>query len=138
MVAAWHFSGCGLLGGYYLGVRSALCRRCVPRPLYDAAESRLAGASAGSLAAAAIACSANTADTMSAFESIAERVREQTMLGFDLLALVRREADLLLPDDAHARCTGKLAIFVTDVSSAPAPKLEPAAARALRHARRAS
>jgi hypothetical protein len=121
----WHFTGCGLLGGYYLGVRSALRRRGVPRSLYDASASRLAGASAGSLAAAAVVSDASAATTMNVFEKIAEEVRVSTILGCNVLERVRREVDSLLPEDAHERCTGRLAVLITDASSAWAPKLLP-------------
>ena len=71
---AWTFTGCGLLGGYYLGVWHALSRPTVPRALFDAQTSRFHGASAGALISAAIASGCRRADTTNAFERIAEAV----------------------------------------------------------------
>ena len=121
----WSFTGCGLLGGYYLGVWHALSRPSVPSALFDASASSFSGASAGALVSTAIASGCSHDATTSAFERIAEHVRAAGLLRCDLLALVRAEAEALLPEDAHERSRGRLSVLATDCSGAP-PFLRPA------------
>ena len=87
----WSFTGCGLLGGYYLGAWHALSRPNVPSALFDASASNFSGASAGALVSTAIASGCSHESTTRAFERIAERVRAAGLLRCDLLALVRTE-----------------------------------------------
>ena len=148
----WNFTGCGLLGGYYLGAWHALSRPNVPSALFSASASSFSGASAGALVSTAIASGCSHESTTSAFERIAERVRAAGLLRCDLLALVRTEvrtgtpaflqppapplhrlctasappqAEALLPEDAHERSRGRLSVLATDCKGAP-PFLRPA------------
>ena len=144
----WSFTGCGLLGGYYLGAWHALSRPNVPSALFDASASNFSGASAGALVSTAIASGCSHESTTCAFERIAERVRAAGLLRCDLLALVRTEvrpgtatpwyllhrlctasalpqAEALLPEDAHERSRGRLSVLATDCKGAP-PFLRPA------------
>jgi len=116
---AWTFTGCGLLGGYYLGVFHALSRKSVPRTLFDAQSSRLHGASAGALVSAAMASGCPLAETTDAFERIAAGVRKDGLLRCALLALVRAEAEALLPEDAHERVGDRLSVLATDAGAVP-------------------
>jgi len=120
----WSFTGCGLLGGYYLGAWHALSRPNVPSALFDASASSFSGASAGALVSTAIASGCSHESTTRAFERIAERVRAAGLLRCDLLALVRTEAEALLPEDAHERSRGRLSVLATDCKGAP-PFLRP-------------
>ena len=114
-----------MLGGYYLGAWRALSRPNVPSALFDASTSSFSGASAGALVSTAIASGCSHDSTTSAFERIAERVRAAGLLRCDLLALVRAEAEALLPEDAHERSCGRLSVLATDCKGAP-PFLHPA------------
>mmetsp|Transcript_62653 Transcript_62653/g.186411 ORF Transcript_62653/g.186411 Transcript_62653/m.186411 type:complete len:266 (+) Transcript_62653:102-899(+) len=115
----WAFNGCGFLGGYYLGVWERLSRRCVPRALFDASTTKLVGASAGSLVTAAIASGCTVEATTAAFESIATTVRTIGIHRCSVLELVRCEAEKLLAEDAHERCSDRAAVIITDASSLP-------------------
>ena len=97
----WSFTGCGLLGGYYLGAWHALSRPNVPSALFDASASNFSGASAGALVSTAIASGCSHESTTSAFERIAERVRAAGLLRCDLLALVRTEVRTGTPAFLH-------------------------------------
>ena len=116
---SWTMTGCGLLGGYYLGVWNALSRPNVPRALFDARASRIHGASAGALVGAAIVSGVSHADTTDAFERIAEAVRPVGLLCCPILAIIRTEAEKLLPEDAHELATGRLSVLATDAGAAP-------------------
>ena len=97
----WSFTGCGLLGGYYLGAWHALSRPNVPSALFSASASSFSGASAGALVSTAIASGCSHESTTSAFERIAERVRTAGLLRCDLLALVRTEVRTGTPAFLH-------------------------------------
>ncbi|KAG8192376.1 hypothetical protein JTE90_029103 [Oedothorax gibbosus] len=106
------FAGCGFLGIYHVGVASCF-RQYAPHVLV----SKIAGASVGSVAAAALICDVSLGQTTSDILAVAVKARSQT-LGplsprFDLNTLLKERLENALPVDAHNRCSGRLFISVT-------------------------
>ncbi|CAL1263795.1 unnamed protein product [Larinioides sclopetarius] len=106
------FAGCGFLGIYHVGVASCF-REYAPHVLV----SKIAGASVGSVAAAALICDVSLGQTTTDILSVAVKARSQT-LGplsprFDLNAILRERLENALPENAHILCSGRLFISVT-------------------------
>ncbi|GBM20362.1 Patatin-like phospholipase domain-containing protein 2 [Araneus ventricosus] len=106
------FAGCGFLGIYHVGVASCF-REYAPHVLV----SKIAGASVGSVAAAALICDVSLGQTTTDILSVAVKARSQT-LGplsprFDLNAILRERIENALPENAHILCSGRLFISVT-------------------------
>ncbi|GFS68541.1 patanin-like phospholipase domain-containing protein atgl-1 [Trichonephila clavipes] len=106
------FAGCGFLGIYHVGVASCF-RQYAPHVLV----SKIAGASVGSVAAAALICDVSLGQTTTDILSVAVKARSQT-LGplsprFDLNAILRERIENALPENAHILCSGRLFISVT-------------------------
>lgn len=109
------FSGCGFLCIYHVGVASCF-KRYAPHILVD----KIAGASAGSLAACALICSVPLGESTTDVLRIAGEARSRT-LGplhprFDLNKILHEGLVKLLPEDAHLRCNGRLHVSVTRCS----------------------
>lgn len=109
------FSGCGFLGIYHVGVASAF-REYVPQICLG----KIAGASAGSLAAAALACEVPLGETTTYILRVAVRARHRALgplhPGFDINGIIHDGLCKLLPENAHKLCSGRLFISLTRVS----------------------
>ncbi|XP_067129688.1 patatin-like phospholipase domain-containing protein 2 [Centruroides vittatus] len=106
------FSGCGFLCIYHVGVASCF-KRYAPHILVD----KIAGASAGALAACALICNVPLGESTSDVLRIAGEARAR-VLGplhprFDLNKILYEGLIRLLPEDAHLRCTGRLHVSLT-------------------------
>ncbi|KAF8764621.1 patatin-like phospholipase domain-containing protein 2 [Argiope bruennichi] len=106
------FAGCGFLGIYHVGVASCF-REYAPHVLV----SKIAGASVGSVAAAALICDVSLGQTTTDILSVAVKARSQT-LGplsprFDLNSILKERLENALPENAHILCSGRLFISVT-------------------------
>ncbi|XP_035222796.1 patatin-like phospholipase domain-containing protein 2 [Stegodyphus dumicola] len=106
------FAGCGFLGIYHVGVASCF-REYAPHLLVT----KIAGASVGSIAAAALICDVSLGQTTTDILSIAVKARSRT-LGplnprFDLNSLVKENLEKALPLNAHELCNNRLFISVT-------------------------
>ena len=115
MALAFSFSGCGLLAGYHIGAWSRLARETTLNPH----RAPLIGCSGGALVAGALAAGVSVNDAAAAMQNIVDGVRAAGFGGIlrtDLLRLVRSELKRVLPADAHAQCSGRLAVCVTDAS----------------------
>ncbi|XP_078497356.1 omega-hydroxyceramide transacylase-like isoform X2 [Lissotriton helveticus] len=111
------FSGSGFLVVYQLGVIQAL-RDLAPEILRSAAG--VYGASAGSLAAAAVVCGGNLEDFKNEIIEEAKKARE-TMCGplrpsYNLLHMLRKGLYRLMPANAHQLASGRLHIALTRLS----------------------
>ncbi|XP_003740441.1 patatin-like phospholipase domain-containing protein 2 [Galendromus occidentalis] len=108
-------SGCGFLGLYHVGVISAFHEYarhlCV---------NRIAGASAGSLAAACLICDVAFGEATTSILRLAVQARRRALgpfhPGFDINALLYDIFIKILPDNAHELCSGRLYISLTRVS----------------------
>lgn len=109
------FSGCGFLGIYHVGVASAF-REYVPQMCLG----KICGASAGSLAAAALACEVPLGETTTYILRVAVRARQRALgplhPGFDINGIIHDSLCKLLPENAHKVCSGRLFISLTRVS----------------------
>lgn len=109
------FSGCGFLGIYHVGVASAF-REYVPQICLG----KICGASAGSLAAAALACEVPLGETTTYILRVAVRARQRALgplhPGFDINGIIHDSLCKLLPENAHKLCSGRLFISLTRVS----------------------
>ncbi|XP_069484238.1 patatin-like phospholipase domain-containing protein 2 isoform X1 [Ambystoma mexicanum] len=111
------FAGCGFLGVYHVGVASCLQERA-PRLIYGA--TRIYGASAGALNAAALVCGACLAECCSDVMEVAKEARKRNLgplhPSFNLVKILKNGLYRNLPEDAHLRASGKLCISLTRVS----------------------
>ena len=117
---AYSFSGCGLLASYHLGVWDALTHR--GSHAFNPTTKPLIGASGGALVAGVMTSGVVLSDASDALRRIVAdilSVGTGGILRVDLLSLVRRELERLLPEDAHERCNGKVTVCVSDVSKLP-------------------
>ncbi|GIY44082.1 patatin-like phospholipase domain-containing protein 2 [Caerostris darwini] len=106
------FAGCGFLGIYHVGVASCF-REYAPHVLV----SKIAGASVGSVAAAALICDVSLGQTTTDILSVAVKARSRS-LGplnprFDLNSILRERLENALPENAHILCSGRLFVSVT-------------------------
>uniref|UniRef100_A0A2R5L4D9 triacylglycerol lipase n=1 Tax=Ornithodoros turicata TaxID=34597 RepID=A0A2R5L4D9_9ACAR len=109
------FAGCGFLGIYHVGVASALreyaSQVCV---------GKIAGASAGSLAAAALICDVPCGESTTYVLHIAVKARQRALgpfhPGFDVDSIIHEGLSNLLPDNAHKLCSGRLYVSLTRIS----------------------
>ncbi|KAL1426086.1 hypothetical protein MTO96_018560 [Rhipicephalus appendiculatus] len=109
------FAGCGFLGIYHIGVASAF-REYAPQICLN----KIAGASAGSLAAAALACEVPLGETTTYVLRVAVRARQRALgplhPGFDINGIIHDGLCKLLPENAHKLCSGRLHVSLTRVS----------------------
>ncbi|CAL4121904.1 unnamed protein product [Meganyctiphanes norvegica] len=109
------FSGCGFLGVYHIGVAACL-KKYAPQVL----QNKISGASAGSLAAAAVICDGSLGTMMAKFLHFVKEAHKRPLGAFcptfDMDHLLRGAMEEVLPADAHIRCSGRLIVSVTRVS----------------------
>ncbi|GAX82107.1 hypothetical protein CEUSTIGMA_g9535.t1 [Chlamydomonas eustigma] len=104
------FSGGGFLLPYYLGNIRALRRI----GLVKAGGTHVGGSSAGSLAAAVIACGLSIKEVLPAVRAMMADCREKGVFR-RLGPRLRSQLEAILPEDAHIRCTGITHIAITKV-----------------------
>lgn len=111
------FAGCGFLGVYHIGVSSCLQERA---PHLISGATRIYGASAGALNAAALACGACLAQCCADALELAKEARKRNLgplhPNFNLVKVLKNGLHRNLPEDAHLRVSGKLCISLTRVS----------------------
>ncbi|EDO34170.1 predicted protein [Nematostella vectensis] len=108
------FAGCGFLGVYHLGVAAGLSKSA---PRFLKSIEAFAGASAGSLIAAALATSVPLEQCSHFVQDLAKEARKKP-LGpinpeFDLIGYLRGGLEKFLPHDGHEMATGRLYVSVT-------------------------
>lgn len=115
-VIGFSFSGGGFLLPYHLACIRALkdIGLLVQHSDGQGTPQQVGGASAGSLAAAVVACDLDLDVVDEAVDEMTEECRRQgtwTRLG----PCLRLRLDKLLPEDAHVRCSGRLHVAVSKV-----------------------
>uniref|UniRef100_V5GTR4 triacylglycerol lipase n=1 Tax=Anoplophora glabripennis TaxID=217634 RepID=V5GTR4_ANOGL len=108
------FAGCGFLGIYHVGV--ACCfRKYAPHLLLN----KISGASAGAIAACCLICDLPIGEMTSDVLKVAIEARSRSLgafsPSFNIHRLLLEGLEKFLPDDAHARVSGKLHISLTRV-----------------------
>ena len=107
------FCGGGFLGAYHVGAASELAAR---RPHW-LRRAPVAGASAGALVGAAICCGIDLEALREDIHAMADAARGPlgalNPLGPSLVALAAAKLEQRLPDDAHARCAGRLHVAIS-------------------------
>ncbi|XP_076454029.1 patatin-like phospholipase domain-containing protein 4 [Babylonia areolata] len=113
--------GCGFIGVYHLGVVSCLLKH---GPSFLARVDRVAGASAGALAAALLVTAPSLRNVQMSTElvtALAKKVRRKPLgaltPGYQLTKELERLLDRVLPHDAHLLARGRLHVSLTDVST---------------------
>ncbi|XP_041071924.1 patatin-like phospholipase domain containing 3 [Carcharodon carcharias] len=110
------FAGCGFLGVYHVGVASSI-QEHAPYLIRDA--SRIYGASAGALTAAAVVCGAPLDTCCADVMKIAKEARKRNLgplhPSFNLVKIIRNGLFRNLPENAHQLATGRLCISLTRV-----------------------
>ncbi|XP_072001468.1 patatin-like phospholipase domain-containing protein 2 [Engystomops pustulosus] len=111
------FAGCGFLGVYHVGVSSCLQERA---PHLITAASKIYGASAGALNAAALVCGCCLAQCCSDVMEVAKEARKRNLgplhPSFNLVKILKNGLYRNLPENAHELASGKLCISLTRVS----------------------
>lgn len=106
------FSGCGFLCIYHAGVCAAI-KEYAPQ----LQQNKMAGASAGSIAAAGLLCNVCISEATSTILKVVTQARSRALgalhPAFNLIEVVRANLDATLPDNAHELCTGRLQISLT-------------------------
>ncbi|VDM51290.1 unnamed protein product [Toxocara canis] len=115
------FAGCGFLCIYHAGVCAAV-KEYAPQ----LQRNKMAGASAGSIAAAGLICNICISQATSTILKVVTQVAASSVLisarsralgalhpSFNLIEVVRANLDATLPDNAHELCTGRLQISLT-------------------------
>ncbi|KAF8065656.1 KIN4A [Scenedesmus sp. PABB004] len=103
------FSGSGFLILYFTGVVASL----QAAGALSASSTHVAGSSGGALTAAAVCAGVPPERQRAANLALAARCRPSLACRGDLDRAVRGALDALLPADAAARCTGRLAVGLT-------------------------
>ncbi|KAM5170249.1 patatin-like phospholipase domain-containing protein 2 [Mantella aurantiaca] len=111
------FAGCGFLGVYHVGVSSCLQERA-PHLITEA--TKIYGASAGALNAAALVCGCCLAECCSDVMEVAKEARKRNLgplhPSFNLVKILKNGLYRNLPENAHELASGKLCISLTRVS----------------------
>ncbi|XP_073506108.1 patatin-like phospholipase domain-containing protein 2 [Phyllobates terribilis] len=111
------FAGCGFLGVYHVGVSSCLQEKA-PHLITEA--TKIYGASAGALNAAALVCGCCLADCCSDVMEVAKEARKRNLgplhPSFNLVKILKNGLYRNFPENAHERASGKLCISLTRVS----------------------
>ncbi|CAH2278338.1 patatin-like phospholipase domain-containing 2 [Pelobates cultripes] len=111
------FAGCGFLGVYHVGVSSCLQERA-PRLITEA--TKIYGASAGALNAAALVCGCCLAECCSDVMEVAKEARKRNLgplhPSFNLVKILKNGLYRNLPANAHELASGRLCISLTRVS----------------------
>ncbi|XP_055294234.1 patatin-like phospholipase domain-containing protein 4 [Moschus berezovskii] len=110
------FAACGFLGIYHLGAASALCKH--GRKLMKDVNA-FAGASAGSLVAAALLTAPQKIEECNKFTyDFAEEIRRQSFgaltPGYDFMARLRSGVESILPANAHELAHGRLYVSISN------------------------
>ncbi|XP_076369556.1 1-acylglycerol-3-phosphate O-acyltransferase Pnpla3-like isoform X3 [Tachypleus tridentatus] len=109
------FAGCGFLGLYHVGVASCF-KEYAPQILVD----KIAGASAGALAACCLICNVPLGESTTDVLKIAVKARARALgpfhPGFDINGILHDGLVNMFPDDVHLRSNGRLHVSVTRVS----------------------
>uniref|UniRef100_A0A8C6FPL5 Patatin like phospholipase domain containing 4 n=2 Tax=Moschus moschiferus TaxID=68415 RepID=A0A8C6FPL5_MOSMO len=110
------FAACGFLGIYHLGAASALCKH--GRKLMRDVNA-FAGASAGSLVAAALLTAPQKIEECNKFTyDFAEEIRRQSFgaltPGYDFMARLRSGVESILPANAHELAHGRLHVSISN------------------------
>ncbi|UXI15896.1 chloride channel protein 2 [Sarcoptes scabiei] len=112
---SFSFSGCGFLGLYHFGVASCLREYA---PINH--TTKFLGASAGSLAALALACDVPLGASTTEILHVAMRARARALgpfhPSFDVNRIIYDGLVRTLPNDAHIKANGRLYISVTRMS----------------------
>ncbi|XP_067906966.1 patatin-like phospholipase domain containing 3 [Heterodontus francisci] len=110
------FAGCGFLGVYHIGVASSIQERA-PCMIRDA--TRIYGASAGALTAAAVVCGVPLDNCCADIMKVAKEARKRNLgplhPSFNLVKIMRNGLFKNLPENAHQLATGRLCISLTRV-----------------------
>ncbi|XP_078076252.1 patatin-like phospholipase domain containing 3 [Mustelus asterias] len=110
------FAGCGFLGVYHVGVASSI-QEHAPYLIRDA--TKIYGASAGALAAAAVVCGVPLDNCCADVMKIAKEARKRNLgplhPSFNLVKIIRNGLFKNLPENAHQLATGRLCISLTRV-----------------------
>eukprot|EP00045_Choanoeca_perplexa_P003446 m.31197 g.31197 ORF g.31197 m.31197 type:complete len:292 (-) comp12045_c0_seq1:8-883(-) len=113
------FSGCGWLVGFHFGVASVLKEKQLLTP-----TTIVAGASGGSLAAAAVACNVDLTETMALYRAeSAIMLRSNAWRKGGCTDMLYKVLDAFLPDDCATVCEDRLRVAVQPVSPTAAPEL---------------
>lgn len=111
------FAGCGFLGVYHVGVSSCLQEKA---PYLITEATKIYGASAGALNAAALVCGCCLAECCSDVMGVAKEARKRNLgplhPSFNLVKILKNGLYKNLPDNAHELASGKLCISLTRVS----------------------
>ncbi|XP_056373354.1 patatin-like phospholipase domain-containing protein 2 [Hyla sarda] len=111
------FAGCGFLGVYHVGVSSCLQERA---PYLITEATKIYGASAGALNAAALVCGCCLAECCSDVMEVAKEARKRNLgplhPSFNLVKILKNGLYRNLPENAHELASGKLCISLTRVS----------------------
>ncbi|VDP27507.1 unnamed protein product [Soboliphyme baturini] len=106
------FSGCGFLGIYHIGVAAAI-KEYAP----DLVTGKIAGASAGALAACSLVCGCCLGEAISGVLKITKEARSRSLgplhPSFDLVRYFRSGLRNILPENAHRLASGRLFISLT-------------------------
>ncbi|XP_072340618.1 patatin-like phospholipase domain containing 3 isoform X1 [Scyliorhinus torazame] len=110
------FAGCGFLGVYHVGVASSF-QEHAPYLIRDA--TRIYGASAGALTAAAVVCGVPLDNCCADVMKVAKEARKRNLgplhPSFNLVKIIRNGLFRNLPENAHQLATGRLCISLTRV-----------------------
>lgn len=106
------FSGAGFMGCYYFGVIDCW-NKYIPRDRVN----RVAGASAGSLIAAYYLLDLPLDSCLKVIIDMTEDIRRRPLGVFDrsnqIVDVLPRLLDLMFPDDAHKKVSGRLHVVMT-------------------------
>lgn len=108
------FAGCGFLGIYHVGVAVSF-KKYAPHLLLE----KIAGASAGSLAACSLLCDLPLGNMTSDFFRVVNEARRHSLgpfsPSFNIQTSLLEGLQRLLPEDTHKRVNGRLHISLTRV-----------------------
>ncbi|XP_075712112.1 patatin-like phospholipase domain-containing protein 2 isoform X2 [Rhinoderma darwinii] len=111
------FAGCGFLGVYHVGVSSCLQEKA---PYLITEATKIYGASAGALNAAALVCGCCLAECCSDVMEVAKEARKRNLgplhPSFNLVKILKNGLYRNLPENAHELASGKLCVSLTRVS----------------------
>jgi len=108
------FSGCGFLGLYHIGAAS-----CIKTYAPHLCNNKMAGASAGAMAAMSMLVDVPLGEVASQILEIAKEARKHTMgpfsSSFNITELIRKGLHEHLPQNVHLQVSGRLYISLTKV-----------------------
>ena len=113
------FSGCGFLGIYHVGVASAIREYAshLVDVKHDEKKTRIAGASAGAIAACCLLCGCSLGKGTSDVLKIVIQARSHALgpmhPSFSMVKILRDGLRNILPENAHKIATGRLFVSLT-------------------------